>query len=239
MGYRKRTGVLTSDFKYAKVDKLMEIEVEQLLQALPRPLGTRKVVNFKKDNVVFYKGDVTTHVYLVVSGELAVQSSHANGNIYLISYLSAGSFLGDLEVISEELINATTLVAQTDCILLKFSASDFLNALTLDNDFLLLVSKKLAQKMYKECNRLGESLYKKGVDKLLIYLVKAYRENETENALIVVKTRQIIADEIGINVKTINRSVKYLLKQNSIELVKGKICIKKRHYQSMLILLNK
>ena len=211
----------------------MKQDTKDLLAALPKPLNTTKLTNVSKDTAIFFKAEVTTHVYLLVSGKVAVQNSHADGNIYLISYLTAGTFLGDLEVMSDNLVNATTLIAHTDCSVMKFSVADFEKALAYDKGFLLMVSKKLAKKMYKECYRLGDSLYRKGIDKLRDYLLQAYSENASGDLLFLNKTRQMIADEIGVNVKTINRAVLSLSKQNSIELEKGKIRVGKMHYEAM------
>lgn len=148
--------------------------------------------------------------------------------------MPVGSFLCDLEIMSGELINATTLVAQTDCMLLKFTASDFLNALKLDSEFLFFTSQQLAQKMYKECYRLGDNLFTNGLDKLKNYLVNSYCEKGSNSELIIRKTRQVIANEVGVSEKTINRNVKHLVDQKLLEIYKGKICIKQLHYESLL-----
>ncbi|WP_198552851.1 Crp/Fnr family transcriptional regulator [Psychromonas sp. Urea-02u-13] len=212
----------------------MDVEVESLIKTLPERLKKGPIVYLKKDSVVFYKGAVTTHAYFVLSGHITVQNPHSNGNIYLITDMPVGSFLCDLEIMSGELINATTLVAQTDCMLLKFTASDFLNALKLDSEFLFFTSQQLAQKMYKECYRLGDNLFTNGLDKLKNYLVNSYCEKGSNSELIIRKTRQVIANEVGVSEKTINRNVKHLVDQKLLEIYKGKICIKQLHYESLL-----
>jgi len=218
--------------------KMMTPDLEQIMTTIPTSLTAKKALDVQQGDIVFYKGDVTTHVYLLLKGEVIVQNAHADGNVFLISNLSPGSFLGDLEAISGNLINATTLSANTDCTFLKFMVDDFLNALTLNNQLLLLVSRLLAQKMYQECYHLGDNHYKKGTDKLLLYITKAYRETEATPPLVIRKTRPCIASELGVSVKTINRGIKSLCSQQLIEVINGKINVSSQHYQSLLALLD-
>ncbi|NQZ31578.1 MAG: Crp/Fnr family transcriptional regulator [Oceanospirillaceae bacterium] len=208
----------------------------QLVAALPQSLAATKAINMTRDEVLIHKGEVTTHAYLILSGEMIVQNPHANGNVYLIAQLGVGSFISDLEILSQNLINSTTIIASTASRVLKFTVSEFVSALKTDNDFLFMVSSRLADKMYHESYRLGDDLYYKGVDKLKIYLVKSYQERlfESTDNLIIDKTRQFIASEIGVSVKTINRSIKSLLKDNLVAKISGKILLKDQHYQALL-----
>ncbi|WED27178.1 Crp/Fnr family transcriptional regulator [Vibrio sp. DW001] len=211
----------------------MDIDVESLTKTLPKQLKNGQVVHLRKNSVIFYKGEVTTHAYFVLSGNITVQNTHSDGNTYLITDASTGSFLCDLEIISGELINAATLITQTDCMLLKFTASTFLNALKLDSEFLFLISQKLAQKMYRESYRLGDNLFLTGLDRLKVYLVNRYCENGNRAELVLQKTRQVIASEVGVSVKTINRGVKHLAEKNFLEIYKGKIYMNQMHYESL------
>jgi len=217
---------------------MLKTEIERMMTRLSSSLTTRKTVTLNRGEIVFYKGDVTTHIYLMVAGQATVQNIHSDGNIFHISSITSGSFLGDLEAISGNLINATTVVAQTDCTMLKFSTNDFLKALTLDNEFLLLVSRLLAQKMYHECFHLGDTLYKKGSDKLMLYIIKACKKEQVNFPLIIRKTRQGIASEVGVSVKTINRAIKSLCDQQLINVINGKINISTQDYQSLLDMAN-
>jgi len=217
---------------------MLKTEIERMMTRFPSSLITRKTITLNRGEIVFNKGDITTHIYLLMTGQVTVQNVHADGNIFHISSITSGAFLGDLEAISGNLINATTVVAQTDCTMLKFPANDFLKALTLDNEFLLLVSRLLAQKMYHECFHLGDTLYKKGADKLLLYIIKTCKEEQAKFPLIIRKTRQSISSEVGVSVKTINRAIKSLCEQQLIKVINGKINISTQDYQSLLDLAN-
>ena len=202
---------------------VMNAELKALIDSLPDTLRARKTIHFKKDKVIFCKGESTTHAYLIVSGEVLVQNPHANGNIYLISLLGAGSFLSDLEILSNRLINSTTLIAGSDCTLLQFSVKNFNKALLSESKFLLLVSRLMAQKMYTESFRVGDSFYKKGLDKFNLYLIDLYNNRPEAGELVIAKTRQTIASEIGLSVKTVNRCVKTLRESGLIHICHGKI----------------
>jgi len=195
-----------------------------------------KQLKLTKGSVVFYKGDVTTHVYFLKQGQVTVQNPHCSGSTYLISKLSAGSFLCDLEVLSQNMRNSTTLVAHTDCNLIKFRADDFLKQLKKDSEFLLFVSQLLAQKMYQEAYRLGDNLYENSVNKLITYLTTNYQNVEHNKTLVISNTRQYIASEIGVSVRTLNRSVKQLKEHKHIQIINGKIHLTEQHYAALLSL---
>lgn len=212
----------------------METDVAKIVDNLPSILGGGIIIHVKKGTPVFNKGDVTTHAYFVIEGDLIVQNPHSSGETYLISHIGQGSFMCDLEIISGNLINTTTLITSTDCTLLKFSSELFLTALRHDIEFLFMVSKKMADKMYQESYRLGDDLYKNGVDKLKVYLIKSFKEQSVDDNLIIYKTRQVISHEVGISIKTINRSVKKLKEQERLSISVGKIHLNKKHYELLI-----
>lgn len=216
------------------VRQWMETEVAKIVDNLPAILADGMTVHLRTGATVFYKNDVTTHAYFIVEGDLIVQNPHPNGETYLISHMKQGSFMCDLEIISGNLVNTTTLIAYTDCTLLKFSSEKFLTALLSDSDFLFMVSKKMAAKMYQESYRLGDDLYKNGVDKLKVYLEKSYREHNTDDQLTIHKTRQVVSHEVGVSIKTINRSVKKLKDQERLSILGGKIHMNKNHYELLV-----
>lgn len=102
----------------------------------------------------------------------------------------------------------------------------------------MLVAVSLAQKMYDESNQMGNNIYQLGINKVIIYLIKYYQKTlkDTDNLIIVNRSRQIIASEIGISIKTVNRSVSSLKKMGLIDIENGKIKISEDQY---MLLLNK
>lgn len=205
-----------------------------MLERFPNILSDKEVVHLSKGETVFYKGDVTTHAYYIMKGSLIIQNPHTNGEVYLISQLNEGSFMCDLEIISGKRINTTTLTANSDCTLLKFKANTFLEALKSDSQFLFLVSQKMAEKMYQESYRLGDDLYKSGLDKLKLFLIKSFQEASNRSKIAIHKNRDIISKEIGISIKTVNRSVTLLKEQEKISIQGGKIHLDEKQYQTLV-----
>lgn len=214
---------------------IQQTELAEVFAKLPDTLASGIVIHLNKGTTVFYKGAATTHAYLIVQGDLIVQNPHPSGETYYISHMAQGAFMCDLEIISGNLLNTTTVIANTDCTLIKFTAEQFLSALKNDSNFLFKVSKKMAGKMYQESYRLGDDLYKQGADKLKVYLVKSFKAQNSNDELVILKTRQVIANEVGVSIKTINRSVKRLKDQTKLSIVGGKIHISLAHYQQLVI----
>ncbi|MBT9240040.1 Crp/Fnr family transcriptional regulator [Vibrio splendidus] len=212
----------------------METEVAKIISTFPILLADRVTISIEKGEAVFYKGQTTLYAYFIEEGELIVQNPHQNGETYFISHMTKGSFMCDLEIISGNFINTTTVIAKTDCTLIRFPSRQFLAALKSNHDFLFMVSQKMAEKMYRESYRLGDDLYKSGVDKLRVYLVKSYREDNNGAQITINKTRQVISHEVGLSIKTVNRSVKKLKEQERLSILAGKIHITPKHYKLLV-----
>ncbi|MCU6747141.1 helix-turn-helix domain-containing protein [Faecalicatena acetigenes] len=68
----------------------------------------------------------------------------------------------------------------------------------------------------------------------MVYLLRCYKTEELEGDTVKIrKTRPVIASEIGISIKTLNRSVKQLCREQQISTDKGKITINKRQFQAL------
>ena len=70
------------------------------------------------------------------------------------------------------------------------------------------------------------------------FLVKYYKNKAgVQNVLQINKTRQQMSDEIGVSIKTVNRSIKKLKEENLISLTKGKIYINQSQYLKLFSML--
>lgn len=218
--------------------ELMELnpEVTKLLAKMPPEIASRCLVKkFSPKNIVVKKEEVVEYVYLLLKGEMKVLNEFANGKIYIFSNVLPLNFIGELEVLSEEPVYAVTLEAVNECLTLQIPAEDFTRWLERDPAILMITAKILAKKMYPTSFANG-NIFFPGIYKVQAFLVKYYREKATGNepSLLIEARRQQIADEIGVGVKTVNRSVKKLKEEGLVGIRKGKITVNKDQYLKLL-----
>lgn len=58
-----------------------------------------KSVLYKKGDVVFYKTDLSTDLYIVISGRLKAVLEGVHGNEIVISHFEKGSFFGEFSLL--------------------------------------------------------------------------------------------------------------------------------------------
>ena len=189
----------------------------------------------KKGAVLIQKGEKTDAAYYVITGKLYVQSDFLDGSVYQFSYLGKGAIIADVDILSGANINAATLIAAEDVMVLKLPLDLFIEEMKTNIDFLWYVSTGMARKMYVSSYERGMNLFKEGVDKVLLYLIREYELDEEERKVVkITKTRPVIASEIGISIKTLNRSVEKLETEKLISLQKGKITITEAQFTKLL-----
>lgn len=213
-----------------------QMKQEDVLKNISNRLYENSVpVQIRKGGILIQKGERAEAAYFITSGKLYVQTEFLNGNIYQFSLLEKGTFVSDIEVLTGTYINAATLVAAEDTTVLKFPLRMFENELKRNIEFLYYVSSGIAVKMYfSSCIR-GQNLFKKGIHKVVLYLIHNYETDEMESDLVKIKKdRGVIASEIGISIKTLNRSIEQLKKERFITIDRGKITVSGEQFQKLV-----
>lgn len=212
-----------------------------IFQEIPERLQKSAVLmSMKKGNILIQKGEKTEYAYYIVSGKVYVQAAFLNGNVYQFSYLEKGEYISDVEVLSGIYRNVSTLIAAEDIQVLKIPVAAFAEELQANKEFLYYVSMHMARKMYSSSYERGQNLFKKGIFKVVLYLIRYYETEAGEKKTVKIrKTRPVIASEIGISIKTLNRSVQQLYKEQQVSIDKGKITINEEQFQTLLTLAEK
>jgi len=86
-------------------------------------LSCAELKTYKKDDIIFYEGEMGDSFFLIRKGEVRVLKKQ-NYEDNIIAYLTEGQFFGEMSLISEEMRNAT-VVAHVTSDLVKITKSDF------------------------------------------------------------------------------------------------------------------
>ena len=214
-----------------------ESQLEKLLLRMPAEMELRSYVkNIVAGSTLMRKGEKIRYVYILINGEVKVINEFENGRMYIYARIISINFIGELEILAGEMKHASTVEAVTDCKLLAIIAEDFARWIQADHSVLMVVCKGLAEKMYPTSSENGTIMFLSGKSKVQDYIVKQYKERRRKTEMFLLnKTRQQIADEIGISVKTVNRCIEKLKLEELIVTKKGKIHINREQYGTLLL----
>jgi CRP/FNR family cyclic AMP-dependent transcriptional regulator len=211
--------------------------IERIL--IKMPLCTRLKCTIKKFPArigIVRKSYDCKYVYILLKGEVKVINEFDNGTTYTIASMVPINFIGELEALSSQPVYAVTVQTVTDCVTLRIPISDFIKWLECDAIMLMMIAKVLAKKMYPTSYENGSLIHRSSLSKLQSYLAEYYQKNAAhrDQPLPVKKNRQYIADEIGISIKSVNRSLEKMKDQGLVSIEKGKIHISKGQYLEII-----
>lgn len=140
-------------------------------------------MRFKAGETILNEGAPITHLLIVVYGKAKVCSTAENGKDLLICYYISGGIMGDIELMTNTYVAATSIAAVTDfeCISMPYkrNAADLKNNL----EFMNRVGYELAVKLLGSSkSRVYASLYS-GEARLCSYILEASRGNEFNDTL--------------------------------------------------------
>jgi len=211
-------------------------QLRSFLSDIPQGIKARCAIKrLREGTTVVKRKDRLKHVYVLVDGEIKVVSEFENGSIYAFASIFPLSFIGELEVLSEEKEYAVTIEAITECLVIQINAEDFARWIEADAGVLLKVARGLAKKMYPTSSEIGNIIFQSSKSKLEYYLVKYCNQYIKASELLKVeKNRQEIADEIGSSIKSVNRNIKKLKEEGLVSVKKGKIHMSKAQHLKLL-----
>lgn len=98
------------------------------------------------DKVVFYQGDEAERIYVIISGEVTIETVSAEGRVVSIASLEKGDVFGEMAVLDQgkRSANVRTL---TPTKLMSLSSSTFLGLISENSDFAMQIIRDLVQRL--------------------------------------------------------------------------------------------
>ena len=183
--------------------------------------------------IVHQKDSVLQSFGIVCRGEHRVINEFENGNIFMIEKNEAISFIGEVTILAEEERTSVTIETLTECLVMFMSIEDFEYWIERDIHFLRLVSRKIAKKLYRSSYNQGARFFYSAPYLLLKHIIDyAGGADIAKNGKIVLRrTRNQLNEELGMTVKTLNRTIARLKDEGLISVEKGKIAMTWAQYE--------
>lgn len=207
-------------------------DLEKILKNMPETVKNRCVIKkYPSNSIIQRKDDTLTSFSIICMGEVRIINEFDNGNLYTIEKNKAIDFIGEVTALAGEEKTSVTIEAITDCITIQLSLFDFFTWIKSDNDFLLMLSRRVASKLYNSSYTKGVELFYPAIHLMLNFLINYINKDiKGKNTILIDMTRQQISEKLGVTVRTVNRTIKQLKDENLISINKGKIQVDSYQY---------
>lgn len=220
--------------------KTMPSELRQKVQIKVHPPGG---LIHQKDCELQYLG-------IVAKGENRVINEFENGKIYMIETNKAIDFIGEVTLLANLPRTSVTIEALTANTVVYIPRKDAEKWVNSDTHILRKMAQRTAFKLYRSSYNNGLKLYYPPAFLIADHLTRLYEQefpqiaSAPEAAQIsdikknhftfsLQKTRERLGEELGMNIKTLDRAIRSMQRDGYFSLVKGKITFGLNEYQIM------
>ena len=213
-------------------------ELRELVRTMPAHIKEHCVYKDIKAGTVFlHGGDSCETIYILTSGIVQAIDESIYGILNAFSNYSAYDIFGEMEIIGGYDTYMLSIRAITDAKIITIPRDVFLNWIKTDSRAIYVISRMLTQKLCEESNKERSRLFAPALVQMMMYFSRDF-ENSGD-LYYCTKTRQQIADETGLSVKTINRNIKKLDEMKYLTLKKGHVNVNQPQNRLMLDYLSK
>ncbi len=186
----------------------------------------------EKDQYILRAGMPCNMVYVILSGQIAGVDHQKAGRAYYFMDFTKMHIVGDFEIFGDFPEYCVSIYASKECKLLRLSAKSYLRWIRHDENAMFLRLKNIMSTLTSERMDDREHMLMGCKERLIVYLVKSY-ENGKKDRLgkcRINRTQAELADRVGFNVRSVQRSIAALEKEHLVSTENGKITISQEQY---------
>ena len=200
---------------------------------IPKELDGQFVLeSFAPYSLIHQKDSPLQRIGILLRGSLRVINEFENGNVFMIECNDAVSFTGEITLFAEEARTSGTIEAVTDCLIAFLPVPVFDAWLDSDIHFVKQMARHIAKKLYCSSYNRGERLFYSSSYLLLKYVtgeMESLGLRRMEKAVLR-KNRRQISEELGMQEKTVNRTIARLCEEGIFSLERGKITMTHKQF---------
>ena len=169
------------------------------------------VVTYPAGTIFIREGQPACNVYVIASGSVKAIEYRVLGVQYDFIQFSKVYAMGGMEVLMDLPRYRTTLQTVDACIAIQIPREFFEKWLNSDMIAMKYEAKLMGEYLLEQARLAREYMFLPGPERLAKLLVQKYDTDAKNNILTIRSNRQVLANETGFGVKTINRAVKSLV----------------------------
>lgn len=180
-----------------------------------------KIINYKKEDIVYNEGEVCDHLSFVLEGEISVRSYSLNGKEEILNVIYPGGIFGDIISYSNKSTYIGHIISNKNSIIAHIKKNDWITLIQKDETLLINFLNHLTNKTFKTKMDNKLLLHKNIEDRIYFYLNTQIDKKKTRKIYITSVTN--LANELNLPRPSVSRSLsimetKGLIKRNKKEI---------------------
>ena len=188
----------------------------------------------QENQTLIEAGERCSNIYIILSGKVTGIEWPMTGRPYFFKDYGPGDFFAEIEYFADLLNYRISVVTVTRCRVLIIPVKYYMEWLQSDAEALYLRTKENMRRLISQTADARKYLFIESRERLMMHLIRKYEQKlPLKKVLELRQSREQLSEEIGFSVKTLNRNIKKLEKEELICLQKGKIIITEAGYLKM------
>lgn len=192
-----------------------------------------RIEKIGKDTLLVKEGEPADTIYYVIKGVVEAADYRVYGVPFNYMRFDKLYAFGGMEFMTDEDVYRTNLWTVTDCVVIKLSRTVFGKWMYSDIHAMKYEAKQICEYLLAEGRNNRLFLFMQGADRLALFLVDHYKKYHKDGWLEISAGRQSLADETGLCLRSVNRSIKKFYDEGLITKRGQKILISKEQYSEL------
>ena len=192
-----------------------------------------RIEKVKKGTVFTREGEPADTVFFIAGGTIAATDYRMYGMPYDYRRYNRVYAFGAMEILINVDKYMTTLRAASDCTIAMLPRAKYEKWLFSDINALRYETMRMGSDLLNESRDNRLFLFVQGPERLALLFVKRYEQYGKKGVLSIKRSRQNLADETGLCIKTISRGVKRFMEEGLITKEGNQIMIDRVQYEGV------
>jgi len=181
--------------------------------------------SFAKNKIIFKEGNLPTHYYQIISGEIKMSNYNDDGREFIQGIFYKEQSFGEPPLFLNQNYPANA-IAVDDSEILLLPKQNFMKLLEENPAISLKIIENLAQRLYYKSIMAAEMSTQEPEHRILKLIdtgIAYFNFKKDENGYLINFTRQQIGDLTGLRVETVIRTIKMLEKKGVLKIINRKV----------------
>lgn len=192
-----------------------------------------RIEKVKKGTVFTREGEPADTVFFIAGGTIAATDYRMYGMPYDYRRYNRVYAFGAMEILINVDKYMTTLRVASDCTIAMLPRAKYEKWLFSDINALRYETMRMGSDLLNESRDNRLFLFVQGPERLALLFVKRYEQYGKKGVLSIKRSRQNLADETGLCIKTISRGVKRFMEEGLITKEGNQIMIDRVQYEGL------
>ena len=190
-------------------------------------------VNISKDTEFVSENDPANTVYILLTGVVKATDIRVFPVVYDFIRFYPIEIFGAMEFLLREDTYRTTLITVTNCKFLKLSIEQFSKWVLNDINAMKMFTEAMTRYLLDQCRKERLYLFLQGEERVLLFLSDIYEKNGSTDEIVINISRNDLAKGTALSVRTVNRTIKELIKEGFLVKKGRKLILPFEKYQEI------